>query len=173
MSPLDPTRALRYAVWGLSVLILGGLALRIGFTPRESDPARDILAVDLARRMHADALALDSARVALVRDQAQTVRQLARYSGLRDTLVITDTVAVREFVQRADSVVRSCTELSESCERFRVRADSSLASLTLDRDRWRHVAEDSRPNAMSQFVHRTLPVVAFVGGVWLGSRAVR
>lgn len=145
MYPIEPARALRCAVWGL-VLIGGLLALRVGPASRDDDPARDILAVDLARRAHANALALDSARKALVQDTRQVARTIVRYSEIRDTLNLTDTVQVRVFVQRADSVVRSCIQLSESCDRFRVRADSSMATLTTDRDFWKARYEHAKPS---------------------------
>jgi hypothetical protein len=96
-----------------------------------------------------------------------------RYKTLRDTLRLTDTVAVREFVERADSVVRSCSALAVSCDAFRVRADSTIAGLRLDRDRWRLQAEAATPSGFDRFVRRTLPVVAFVGGIYVGSRVVR
>ena len=70
-------------------------------------------------------------------------------------------------------MVRSCTELSESCSAFRVRAESSLVSLRLDRDRWRLTAESERPSGLSLFVRRTLPVLAFVGGIYVGARVTR
>lgn len=168
----DPTRALRYAVWGL-VLIGGLVALRVGPPTPDDDPARDILAVDLARRAHANTLALDAAQKALAAATIHVTRDVFKYREIRDTLRLTDTVAVRETLVRADSVVRSCIQLSESCDRFRVRAESSLATLTLDRDFWKARYEQAKPGRFDAFVRRTLPVVAFGAGLYVGARAVR
>src|SRR4051812_31488471 len=119
MYSLDPRALLRYGV-----LCLLGLLFAVGIrscpASRDDDPARDILAVDLARRMHANALALDSARVALASAQQSARRVITRYQELRDTLNIHDTLQVIVFRDRADSVKRSCVELDDSCTRLRV-----------------------------------------------------
>ena len=178
MSPdfgkLDPRTALRWGLWLLLGLLLAlGVRALTASGPAEHDPSRDILAADLARRMHANSLALDSARRELARAQSKVERHVAGYKPARDTLNIHDTVQVKVFVERADSVVRSCTALAESCDRFRVRADSTIAGLRLDRDRWRLEAEHARPSGFDLFVRRTLPVVGFVAGVWVGSKVTQ
>lgn len=173
MRSLDPRVVLRvgcYCLLGV-LLALGVRALAAG-DPAEN-PAYSALSKAHTRRMVADSVALVQAHEALAAAQSRTARTITQYRSHRDTLRITDTIAVKEFVARADSVVRSCSELSNACERFRVRAESSLASLRLDRDRWRQMAEDSRPNAISRFVRRTLPVVTFGLGLYVGARAVR
>jgi cytoskeletal protein RodZ len=43
-------------------------------------------------------------------------RQVTKLEQLRDTLRITDTVQVKEFIQRADSTVRACFAVVQSCE---------------------------------------------------------
>jgi hypothetical protein len=123
--------------------------------------------------MAADSVALVSAREALATAQSRVTDHVIRYKTLRDTLRLTDTIAVREFVTRSDSVVRSCSALAVSCDAFRVRADSTIAGLRLDRDRWRLEAEHLKPSRFDSFVRRTLPIVAFVGGVYVGARAVK
>lgn len=146
MPTIDPRRALRYGFYVLGGCFLLALVLRLGAFSPPDDSARDILAVDLARRMHANALALDSARHALAARRTQVTQTVTRYQTVRDSLVITDTVQVKVFVQAADSMKRSCMAYVESCDRFRVRADSSLASLTTDRDFWRDRFEHAKPS---------------------------
>lgn len=170
---LDPRLALRvgfYALLGV-LLTLGVRALRAP-GPAEN-PAYDALVVALNRRIVADSVSLADANEKLVRHEQVASRTITKYREIRDTFRITDTVAVKEFVQRADSAVRSCTELVESCATFRVRAESSLAGLTLDRDRWKLTAESLKPSGFDRFVRRTLPVVMFVAGAYVGSRVTR
>lgn len=167
--PPTPIRFTAYAI----VLLAFGLCVSRPSNDGADNPAYDALAKAHTRRMVADSLALADAQEKLVRHEAVASRQIVKYRTVRDSLVITDTVKVKEFVERADSVVRSCTDLQNSCERFRVRAESSLAGLRLDRDRWRLTAESLRPSRLDLFVRRTLPVLAFAGGIYVGSRVVR
>jgi hypothetical protein len=53
------------------------------------------------------------------RDTVHLTRTLAHYDTIRETLTITDTIAVRRFVLAADSTVKACrqtvTDLTLSC----------------------------------------------------------
>ncbi len=111
-----------------------------------SNDAYDALAKVYNRRMVADSLALDSARVQLSVKTIQVTHDVYRYHTLRDTLNIHDTVQVAAFVQRADSVVRSCQELQNSASFFVSRCDSAQSSLRIDRDLWKTRYEGSRPS---------------------------
>lgn len=168
MPTLDPTRVLRYAMWGLLAVILGAAALRVGRSASPDNPAYDALSKALSRRIAADSLALDSARVALRAASEHVTRDVVRYRAIRDTLRLTDTVAVRETLVRADSVVRSCTELVESCARLRVRADSSIADLTLDRDRWKRATESLQPSRWDGVKTWAIRIGIGVGAFTLG-----
>lgn len=173
MPALSPERALR---WGVRLLLglLVLLALR-AITPSGGDdnPAYDALVRAHTRKMATDSVALDSARQALRQSSARTLTSVTRYLRFRDTVNIHDTTQIKVFVERADSVVKSCSELAESCDRFRVRADSVIAGLRLDRERLRLQLDQSRPSTLDLFVRRTLPVVGFVAGVWVGSKVSR
>lgn len=54
--------------------------------------------------------------------------RVVRYELLRDTLRISDTVQVREFVRLADSTVHACTAALSSCDSVRMAKDSLIAS---------------------------------------------
>ena len=139
----------RYAVLvGLGILLVL-LAVRSPSDPLDN-PAFDALSRAHSRKMAAQAVALDSARTQVVHDTVRVAFAVHEYRTLRDSLRITDTVQVKVFVAKADSVVRSCTALVESCALFRVRAESSLAGLTLDRDVWKAVAESRKPSRWSR-----------------------
>jgi len=111
-----------------------------------SNDAYDALARLYNRRMIADSLQLDSARVQLAAKSAQVTRDIVRYRTIRDSLVITDTIQVKQFVERADSVVRNCTALQSSASLFVSRCDSAQQSLRIDRDLWKTRYEGSRPS---------------------------
>lgn len=167
--PADPARVLRWGVWLVVGLLAVAVALRVRAPAPADNPAYDALAAAHSRKMAADAVALGEAQVALRAAADHVHRDVVRYSQIRDTLNIHDTLQVIVFRERADSLKRSCADAVESCDRFRVRAESSLAGVTLDRDRWKLEAESRRPSKW----RGALPYVAFVGGVWMGSRVVR
>jgi hypothetical protein len=169
---LDPRTALRIGVWVLLGLLLALGVRSLGDRP-DDNPAYDALSKAHTRRMAADSVALVSAREALVTAQGRVATHIATYRTIRDTLRLSDTVAVRVFVERADSVVRSCSALAVSCDQFRVRADSTIAGLRLDRDRWRLAAESARPSGLRLAWDRVKVPLAFVAGAYVGSRVVR
>lgn len=167
-------------VWRLVIYVAVGILIALGIrslrpsVPAEN-PAYDALVAALNRKMAGDSLSLDSARVALAKSSINAGRTIVRYRTARDTVLqhLTDTVRVKEYVARADSVVRSCSELLSVSSLYATRCDSAQASLRLDRDRWKLSAESLKPGRFDGFVRRALPVVAFVGGVYIGSRVTR
>lgn len=167
MYPIEPRAVLR-----LGVLCVVGLLLALGVrscpTAARNDPSRDVLAVALARRMHANALALDSARGELALAQQAARRVVTRYQELRDTFNIHDTLQVIVFRDRADSVKRSCVDLDNACARFRVKADSSIADLTLDRDRWKRATESLQPSRWDAVKTWAIRIGIGVGAFKLG-----
>jgi hypothetical protein len=52
-----------------------------------------------------------------------------RYYAKRDTLRLTDTVQVLQVLAAADSALKECNELADSCTRFRETADSTIGTL--------------------------------------------
>ena len=173
MRALDP-RTVLHVFW----LGLAGLCLTLGVVrwwpaPSPENPAYDALSQALSRRIAADSLALDSAQVRLRAAAEGTTATITRYVKLRDTLRISDTVAVKVYVQHADSVVRACTALVESCGQFRVRAESTIADLRLDRDRWKRATESLQPSGLERVWSRVRVPLAFGVGLYAGSRVVR
>jgi hypothetical protein len=66
-----------------------------------------------------------------------TVRvRVDRVRTLRDTLRLTDTVMVREYVERADSALRACSELADSCSQFRQDAAALIQSQRTQIEWW-------------------------------------
>jgi hypothetical protein len=59
---------------------------------------------------------LDSLRPVYVLDTIKLAREVTKYRTIRDTLVITDTVIVREFVRQADSTIKACLLTVQTCE---------------------------------------------------------
>jgi hypothetical protein len=156
------------------LVLLLGVGMVRGCAPDPTDnPAYDALSRTLTRRIRADSLALDSARVALAVADKSVTHTVTRYHTLRDTLHLTDTLWVKAVVASADSVVRACTELQTSCQRFRVTAESTIADLRTEREALQAAVKASRPSKLDGFVRRALPVVGFVAGVWVGSKVTR
>lgn len=169
---LDPPKALRYGCAFVGVLLLLAIIFRLGHAPDTSDnPAYDALVKAHTRRMAADSVALDSAKQALATSHTQVTRAVTRYQTLRDTFNIHDTLQVIVFRERADSVKRSCTALDNSCDRFRVRADSSLASLTTDRDFWRDRFEHAKPSKWAPVREWGIRIAIGYGAFKLGQAA--
>lgn len=153
-------------------LVLAALVLRPA--PASLDnPAYDALVRAHSRKLAAQAVALDSARVALTEQQTTVTRTVTKYRAIRDTLNIHDTVQVKVFVAQADSTVRACSALAESCDVFRVRAESSLAGLALDRDRWKLAHDAQRPSGLRRAWDRVKVPLAFTAGLYVGAKAVR
>lgn len=49
-------------------------------------------------------------------DTVRLTREVTKYRAFRDTLKITDTVEVKEFVRQTDSTVRACLLTVQTCE---------------------------------------------------------
>jgi hypothetical protein len=152
--PVDQLRRMVLLVVGGCLVILAAvLAVRSPADPLDN-PAYTALSRAHTRKLASQAAALDSARTALVQHTAQTGRTLVRYSTIRDSVFVpvshTDTVEVLaklpRFLTASDSLHDACTSLVESCAVFRVRADSSISGLMLDRDLWKGIAESRKPS---------------------------
>ena len=67
----------------------------------------------------------------LVRDTVRLTKLLPALQVIHDTLLqhLTDTVKVREYIEKADSTVRACTDLMSSCAVFRSQATATIAAL--------------------------------------------
>jgi hypothetical protein len=50
------------------------------------------------------------------RDTVRLSREVKKWERIRDTLVITDTVRVREALNQADSTIKACFAVVQSCE---------------------------------------------------------
>lgn len=66
----------------------------------------------------------DSLRTAFRVDTVRLTKWQTEYRTQRDTLVLTDTVAVKEFVHVADSTVKACTAAVTTCSRALAAKDS-------------------------------------------------
>jgi hypothetical protein len=96
-----------------------------------------------------------------------------RYRTIRDTLNIRDTVQVRVFVERSDSVVRACTELQNACQQYRVRAESVIADLHVENDALRAEVKAIHGSRIVNVWNKIKLPLAFTAGVYAGSRIVR
>lgn len=65
----------------------------------------------------------------VVRDTVRVRETVARVTTLRDTVLrhLTDTVLIREYVTRSDSAANACTELAHDCAAFRTFAFGRFA----------------------------------------------
>lgn len=193
MPTIGPYTALRLGCYGLLAVILGAIALRIGRAPA-TDPC-DAACQALGRATkHAREVA-DSARAHSV--QAETVYVARRAVAHRvaselpepkivgQSLVIGEGVydvpaPVAAFVMQQQGVIQAQASALDAADslvaRFRVErvaTDALQAAHERERDALLEAVRRSRPGAVEQFVRRTLPVVAFVAGVYAGSRVVR
>ena len=160
----------------VGLLVTGCVALGVvrGWpVPSDADPYASAIIRAHSRKMAADAQALREARTALAASQDTVTRVVTRYRMLRDTLDIHDTVQVVRFVERADSVVRACTELQSSCERFRVRADSVIAGLTLEHDALAAEVKALTPSRVGRLWSRVRVPLVFAAGLYVGAKAAR
>lgn len=104
-----------------------------------------------------------------VRRDVDTVRvRVTRVDTLRQTLNIRDTLEVIRYVAATDTALRTCSELANSCALFRVTADSTNHSLTVERDAWRRMYEAR--NRRLEWQAKAMPVALVLGvafGAWI------
>jgi hypothetical protein len=67
----------------------------------------------------------------LVRDTVRLSTLVPRLQVIHDTLLqhLTDTVLVKQFIEKADSTVKACTDLMSSCAVFRQQATATIQAL--------------------------------------------
>ena len=160
----------------VGLLVTGCVALGVvrGWPgPSDVDPYASAIIRAHSRKMAADAQALREARTAVVHDSVTVTRAVATYHVIRDTTRLTDTVWVKQVLASSDSVVRACTELQSSCARFRVRADSVIAGLTLEHDALAAEVKALHGSRLGNAINHLKVPVAFLAGAWVGSRVVR
>lgn len=98
---LIPTRYITYAVICILCFVLGYFA-RSSETP-EYQPVVDAKMI------------VAKTDTIFVRDTIYATRWKVKYDSIRDTLNITDTVQVKEYVRVADSTIVSCQRALASC----------------------------------------------------------
>lgn len=93
---------------------------------------RDAVAGQLLREsQHREALYRDSlhtAKATFRADTVQVTKTLRSYSTIRDTIHLTDTVAVKVAFERADTAIHACTMALSSCAKVARFQDSVIAS---------------------------------------------
>lgn len=93
-------------------------------------------------------------------DTIKLVRWKTNYVVSRDTLRLTDTVQVKAFIATADSTIKQCTQVVESCEHRVAFRDSII----VQKDSLIHDLKKKKP-----FLLRIgKPVLPFLGGIVTG-----
>jgi hypothetical protein len=74
---------------------------------------------------------LELASIRVVHDTVRIRRTIARVDTLRETILerLSDTVIVREYIQRTDSAIAACTSLLADCASFRALSQTKIAAL--------------------------------------------
>lgn len=118
--------ALRFWREGLLVAAVIGLVLLWRAHDRAvADKARsELLYARADSTIKANAGKLARVDTLLVRDTVRVRETVTRLTTLRDTVLrhLTDTLLIREYVTRTDSAAHACTELSNDCAAFRTFA---------------------------------------------------
>lgn len=133
-------KRLRLAAEVVGLLVIAGMCAENRSLASNQRATLNLLAEQQAttRRWQAK-YAVEAAHVE--RD-ADTVRvRVTRVDTLRQTLNIHDTTDVIRYIAATDTALRACTELADSCALFRVTADATTHSLTVERDAWRRMYE--------------------------------
>ncbi len=76
--------------------------------------------------------ALARADTVFVHDTLRFTRTLPPLAAIHDSVLVhlTDTLLVKQFVERSDSTVRACLDVVNSCAAFRVKATAMLKADT-------------------------------------------
>lgn len=138
----------RLAALLATAAVIGILLWFIAPSDKVADDTRDRLAVRAA-------LEYRDARARVIRDTVTVTRYATQYRARRDTLVLTDTVQVREFIAVADSTVDACQMLVTSCGAALAKAD------TLHRLNVQQIGAERRRG-------RKRALLSFVAGVAVG-----
>lgn len=104
------------------------------------------------------------ASVRLQRDVDTVKLVTTRYKTVRDSLLITDTVRLIEYIRVADSTVSACSALVLSCNAFRLTADSTIQARDREKAALREYAESVKPSLVQKYWW-----LAAVGGVAFGA----
>lgn len=64
----------------------------------------------------------------LVHDTLKLSRIITRLDSIRDTMRVTDTIWVKQYIATADSTVKACRELSADCEQYRQNASAVIVA---------------------------------------------
>lgn len=168
--------SLRTVVYGCLALGIG-LSLLLWPSHSDTDPYAQAIIAAHTRKMAADAQDLREARTALARADTSATRTIVRYRAVRgiagDTVRLTDTVWIKALIASSDSVVKSCTDLQESCARFRVRADSVIAGLHVENAALAAQVKALHPSRVGTLWNRVKVPLAFVAGAWIGAKVTR
>lgn len=71
------------------------------------------------------------------RDTIRLSREVKKWERIRDTLVITDTVIVRAALNQADSTIKACFAVVQTCEQKDSAHKVIEAGLHRERDAWK------------------------------------
>ncbi len=87
--------------------------------------ADSVLATTKTQLKHTDTV--------FMRDTVRLARARLRVDSLRDTLLLhtTDTLLVKEYVARTDTALKACSDLEDTCARFRVQAQARFDAYEL------------------------------------------
>lgn len=99
-----------------------------------------------------------------VRDTVKVRVAINHVTVLRDTLLLhlTDTVMVKEYVARTDSVVQACTELSNDCATFRSLATQKIAALETKLAAQPAMHQPSKAETVKHWTTEALKACAFI-----------
>ena len=171
MPPLDDAVKHFLALYLLPLVIaFGGVGFYIAVRQHDHDvAARAVLAQMVgAKDREIDRLKARNAiaETRVLHDSVVVTRAVTKYQTLRDTMRVSDTVWVRQFVAQADSTVHACTELLSSCAVFRVTADSTMKAQDAENEVLRKAVTQLQPG---WFARVKVPL-AIAAGFYVGQR---
>lgn len=160
---------MKYVIAGLILLALVMAFVLGSHDSREHNERADQLAAQN------EILKADNARLSVENAKRDTVWRIAkaRVDTLRDSILyqLHDTVAVIRYVARTDSALKACSDLSNSCERFRLHTDTLVRSLEIERTWWKaeYERQAKRRDLASRFFFPAL-IGGVVAGAWIRGR---